>query len=173
MATAGHVGSGQGLWCCFVEGETVSAAVKGFAKSVVTRSGALTGSDDKGQPVAIDPVTIITLLTTIIPQVFAWVRQCKALKNDEVQGFVASQQRHPKRQADQEKKLQNRIAKICEDGKKAELKRAKETGLPADIGRFSCDDQTIAKLAHNAIGEFVAMKPVAAAAIVEDSTTEA
>jgi hypothetical protein len=173
MATADHVGSGQVLRVDFVEGEGMSAAVRGFAKSVVTRSGALTGSGDKGQPVAIDPVTIITLLTTIIPQVLAWVRQCKALKHDEVQGFVASQQRHPKRQADQEKRLQNRIAKLCEDGKKAELKRAKETGLPADIGRFCCDDETITKLAHNAIGEFVAMKPVAAAAIVESCTTGA
>jgi len=174
--TAAYVGRRQGLWCCFVEGETVSAAslfVRDFAKSVITRAGALTGSDDRARPVSIDPISVIMFFSTILPVIAGWIKQCKGLKNNEVQGFVASQQRHPKRQADQEKKLQGRIAKLCEDGKKAELKRAKETGLPVDLGRFAYDDATIAKLAHHTIGEFVSMHPVMAEAIVAENTTEA
>lgn len=150
-----------------------STFVRDFARSVVTRAGALTGSDERGRKVSIDPITVITLITTILPVIAGWVKQCKGLKNEEVQGFVASQQRQVRSQIDQEKKLRNRISKICEDGKKAELKRAKETGLPADIGRFLCDDETIAKLAHHTIGEFVSLHPVMASAIVAENTTGA
>ena len=176
MATAGHVGSGQGLWSFDLEGETVSASslfVRDFAKSVITRAGALTGSDDKGRKVSIDPISGIVFFSTILPVIAGWIKQCKGLKNEEVQGFVASQQRQAKSQLDQEKKLRNKIAKLCEDGKKAELKRAKETGLPADLGRFGYDDETIAKLAHHTIGEFVSMHPVMAEAIVAENMAEA
>lgn len=150
-----------------------STFVRDFARSVVTRAGALTGSDDKGRKVSIDPISGMMFFATILPVIAGWVKQCKGLKNDEVQGFVVSQQRQAKSQADQEKKLRNRIVKLCEDGKKAELKRAKETGLPADLGRFAYDDETIAKLAHHTIGEFVSMHPVMAEAIVAENTTEA
>ena len=148
----------------------MSTAVKNFAKSVVIRSGAMTGTNDDGKTVAIDPITIMTLLTTIIPQVFAWVKQCRSLKNDEVQSFVASQQRNPKTQANQENKLQDRLRKLCRAGKRDELKRAKATGIPADVGRYEADDATIAKLAHNAIGEFCSMGQIAAFDIVANST---
>ena len=167
-----HVGSGQGLWGFDLEGETVSV-IEDFSKSVVTGAGALTGTSDDGKTVAIDPISGIVFFSTILPVIAGWLKQCKGLKNDQVQGFVASQRQSPKRQADQEKKLQNKIAKLCEDGKKAELKRSKETGLPVDLGRFAYDDATIAKLAHHTIGEFVSMHPVMAEAIVAENTTEA
>ena len=38
-----------------------------FAKRVADNCGGLTGETDSGNPVAFDPITIATLITTILP----------------------------------------------------------------------------------------------------------
>ena len=145
--------------------------VKGFCDSVVTRSGALTGISEDGKTVAIDPITILTLLTTILPQVFAWVKQCKGLKNEEVQPQIAAQHADPRAHARQQEKLVGRLKMICRKGQTDEKKRAKATGLPADLGRYSCDDATLNKLAAHSIGEFANMRPTDANAMVAYCTS--
>ena len=160
------------LWDFYLEGETVSAKlVKGFCDSVVTRSGALTGVSDDGRTVGIDPITIITLLTTILPQVFAWVKQCRGLKNEEVQPQIAAQHADQRSHARQQEKLVGRLKMICRKGQVEEKKRAKATGIPADIGRFSCDDATLNKLASQSIGEFCNMRATDANAMVAYCTS--
>jgi hypothetical protein len=148
-----------------------SKSLKTFADSVVTRSGAMTGVSEDGKLVKIDPITIVTLLTTIIPQVIAWVKKCRGLKNDEVQSYVAKQQQDPRTQASQEAKLKDRIAKICRQGMRDEQRRAKATGMPADVDRYSLDSATIDRIAHNAIGEFVSTQPAVAQALVAEAST--
>lgn len=38
----------------------------------------------------IDPISMMTLLTTIIPAIIGWVQECKRLKDEDVQPSVAS-----------------------------------------------------------------------------------
>ena len=38
----------------------------------------------------LDPVSVLTLLTTIIPAIVGWVQQCKQLRDEEVQPTVAA-----------------------------------------------------------------------------------
>ena len=77
----------------------MTSIVEEFSRWVVTGAGALTGTDDDGKTVAIDPISAITLFTTILPVIFGWVKQCKGLKNDQVQGYVAQRNRDPKTSA--------------------------------------------------------------------------
>ena len=146
----------------------MASIVDDFSRSVVTGAGALTGTSDDGKTVAIDPISAITLFTTILPVIFGWVKQCKGLKNDQVQGYVAQRHANPKTSAKQEADLQKKILVECRKLAKEEKRKAKATGIPADVGRYSIDERTAAKLAHNTIGQFsqadnlTAMKLVAA-----------
>ncbi len=45
----------------------MSKAVQKFASSVTGKCGGLTGSNEDGDRVAIDPILITTLITTILP----------------------------------------------------------------------------------------------------------
>ena len=75
-----------------------SKSLQEFARGVVTSSGALTGSDDDGQKTKIDPISAISLFATWIPLLIDGLKKCRSLKNDQVQGYVASRHRptsHP------------------------------------------------------------------------------
>ena len=160
-----HVGSGQGLWGFDLEGETVSV-IEDFSKSVVTGAGALTGTSDDGKTVAIDPISGIVFFSTILPVIAGWLKQCKGLKNDQVQGYVAQRHADPKTSAKQETDLQKKILVECRKLAKEEKRNAKATGIPADVGRYSIDERTAAKLAHNAIGQFSQADTATAAKLV-------
>lgn len=147
-------------------GRDVASVIEDFSKSVVTGAGALTGSSDDGKTVAIDPVSVITLITTILPVIFGWVKQCKGLKNDQVQGYVAQRHADPKTSAKQESDLQKKILVECRKLAKEEKRKAKATGIPADVGRYSIDERTAAKLAHNTIGQFSQADTATAAKLV-------
>ncbi|MFN9291023.1 MAG: hypothetical protein ACK6EB_23380, partial [Planctomyces sp.] len=49
------------------EGVGMGKAAQKFATSVTGKCGGLTGSNEDGDRVAIDPITITTLITTILP----------------------------------------------------------------------------------------------------------
>ena len=144
----------------------MASVIEDFSKSVVRSAGALTGASDDGKTVAIDPVSVITLITTILPVIFGWVKQCKGLKNDQVQGFVAQRHADPKTSAKQEADLQKKILVECRKLAKEEKRKAKATGIPADVGRYSIDERTAAKLAHNTIGQFSQADTATAAKLV-------
>jgi hypothetical protein len=135
-------------------GRDVASIVEEFSRFVVSGAGALTGTSDDGETVAIDPISAITLFTTILPVIFGWVKQCKGLKNDQVQGYVAQRHANPKTSAKQEADLQKKILVECRKLAKEEKRNAKATGIPADVGRYSIDERSAAKLAHNTIGQF-------------------
>ena len=73
----------------------MASIVEEFSKSVVTGAGALTGTDDDGKTVAIDPISGIVFFSTILPVIAGWVKQCKGLKNDQVQSYVAQRHANP------------------------------------------------------------------------------
>ena len=142
-----------------------------FARGVVTSSGALTGSGDDGQKTKIDPISAISLITTFIPILLDGLKKCRSLKNDQVQGHVASRHSSDKTRVPQERTAAAKLLTHCKRCKKEELKNAKKTGIPADIGRYDMDNETAIRLCHNMIGNFSAMGPVMAEGLVAEAST--
>ena len=139
-----------------------------FGKLVSAKCGRMTGANESGELVAFDPVTIVTLITTILPVIMGWVQQCKAKKQQQdVQPAVAADHNGPK-QEQQISKLQTRILLECLKRSREERQRAKTTGIPADVGRYAIDSESARRLAVHSIGTFVAMKPADAAELVAE-----
>ena len=99
------------------------------------------------------------------------LKKCRSLKNDQVQGYVASRHSSDKTRGPQEKQAAAKLLAHCKRCKKEEVKNAKKTGIPADIGRYELDDETAVRVCHNMIGNFAAMGPVVAAGLVEEAST--
>ena len=139
-----------------------------FARQVGAKCGRMTGAGEDGQLVAFDPVTIVTLITTILPVIMGWVQQCKAKRQQQdVQQAVAADHNGPQQER-QIQRLQVKILQECKSRAREERKRAKEAGLPADVGRFAIDSESARRLAVHSIGTFVAMKPADAAELVAE-----
>ena len=151
----------------------VSKKIQDFASGVVTSSGALTGANDDGQKTKIDPISAISLITTFIPILVDMLKKCRSLKNDQVQAWVASRHSSDKTRGPQEKQAAGKLLAHCKRCKKEEVKNAKKTGIAADIGRYELDDETALRVCHNMVGNFAAMGPVSAEALVAEASTGA
>jgi hypothetical protein len=141
-----------------------------FAGVVASATGGLTGSLD-GKPVAFDPVAIITLITTILPVITDLFQKCrerrqqKQQQQDTPQQQIAAAHADPKQRERNLVQLQNTILTACQRGRREELKRARQTNLPADLGRFAIDADGAYRLADKMHDRFANMKPADAAAL--------
>ena len=127
-------------------------AVDKFANSVTGKCGGLTGSREDGKTVAFDPVTIITLITTILPVITQWFQACREKRQQKQQDQTPQQQiaaahADPKTREKNVAALQTKILQECKRGAAAERKRARQTGIPADVGRFAIDYDSAGRLA--------------------------
>lgn len=149
-----------------------NSAVEDFARGVIKSSGALTGENHPGQKTQIDPISIMTVVVPFITQLVNWVKQCKGLRDDQVQGFVATRHGNDKTQKAQEKQVFGKLMAYCRKSRQEEIKKAKKLGIPADIGRFQIDDDTATRVCHNLIGNFAAISDFDAATrlVVKAST---
>jgi hypothetical protein len=141
-----------------------------FAGVVASATGGLTGSID-GKAVKFDPVTIVTLITTLLPMITDMIQKCRERRQqrqqeqDTPQQQIAAAHADPKQREQNVTQLQTRILRFCEKGKREEIKRAKATGLPADLGRYAIDADGAYRLAGQMQAQFVVMKPADAAAL--------
>ena len=152
-------------------------AVQKFAVSVTGKCGGLTGSNEDGDTVAIDPILITTLITTILPALVEWFQSCRDRRKQAVSQLAASLQdqtpqqqlavahAEPKARARNVAALQTRILQECKRGSVAERRRARQTGIPADIGRFSIDYDSAGRLADKIHSEAATMPAKDAAAL--------
>ena len=127
-------------------------AAQKFAVSVTGKCGGLTGATEAGKPVAFDPVTIITLITTILPVITQWFQACREKRQQRQQDQTPQQQiaaahAEPKARAKNVAAMQTRILQECKRGAVAERRRARQTGIPADLGRFAIDYDSAGRLA--------------------------
>ena len=133
-----------------------------FAKRVADNCGGLTGSNEDGDTVAFDPLTIATLLTTILPALTQWFQACRDKRKQ--QQDQTPQQQLAAAHADQKTReknvalLQQKILQECKRGSLAEKKRARQTGLPADLGRFAIDYASTGRLADKIHAQAATMK---------------
>lgn len=148
----------------------MAKAVDKFAASVTGRCGGLTGSSEDGDRVAIDPITITTLITTILPMLVQWFQACREKRQQRQQDQTPQQQiaaahADPKTREKNVAALQTRILQECKRGSAAERKRARQTGIPADIGRFAIDYDSAWRLADKIHSEAATMPPKDAQAL--------
>ena len=136
-----------------------------FAKRVADNCGGLTGSNEDGDAVAFDPITIATLITTILPAIAQWFQACRD-KRKQQQQDQTPQQQLAAAHADQKTReknvaaLQVKILQECKRGSLAEKKRARQTGIPADLGRFSITAESAYRLADKIHAQAATMKTV-------------
>jgi hypothetical protein len=141
-----------------------------FAGVVASATGGLTGSID-GKAVKFDPITIVTLITTILPVITDLFQKCRERRQqrqqeqDTPQQQIAAAHADPKQRERNVTRLQVQILTECDKGRRAEIKRAKQTGLPADLGRFAIDADGAYRLADKMHDRFANMKPADAAAL--------
>ena len=146
----GTIGSRDFLSCGGITEGVMGKAAQKFASSVTGKCGGLTGSNEDGDRVAIDPILITTLITTILPALVQWFQGCREKRKQQdqtPQQQLAAAHAEPKARAKNVAALQTRILQECKRGTVAERRRARQTGIPADIGRFAIDYDSAGRLA--------------------------
>jgi hypothetical protein len=141
-----------------------------FAGVVASATGGLTGSID-GKAVKFDPITIVTLITTILPVITDLFQKCRERRQqrqeqqDTPQQQIAAAHADPRQRERNVTRLQVQILTECDKGRRAEIKRAKTTGLPADLGRYAIDADGAYRLADKLHDRFANMPAKDAAAL--------
>jgi len=164
----GTIGSRDFLSCGGITEAGMGKAAQKFASSVTGKCGGLTGSNEDGDRVAIDPILITTLITTILPALVQWFQGCREKRKQQdqtPQQQLAAAHAEPKARAKNVAALQTRILKECKRGSVAERRRARQTGIPADIGRFAIDYESAGRLADKIHSEAATMPAKDAAAL--------
>ena len=156
--------------CGGITEAVMGKAVQKFANSVTDKCGGLTGATEAGKPVAFDPVTIITLITTILPVITQWFQACREKRQQRQQDQTPQQQlaaahADPAQQAKNIRALQTKILQECSREAAAERRRARQTGVPADVGRFLITAESAYRLADKLHTEAATMPAKDAAAL--------
>ena len=144
-----------------------------FSAAVANDCGGLTGTSDSGKRVGIDPITIATLITTILPMITQFFQQCRERRQqrqqeqDTPQQQIAAAHANPVARAKNVAELKRQVLKACRDGKAAEIRRAKATGIPADLGRYAIDDESAQRVADKLHARFATMPPKDAEALCQ------
>jgi hypothetical protein len=154
--------------CGGITEAVMGKAAQKFATSVTGKCGGLTGSNEDGDRVAIDPILITTLITTILPALVQWFQSCREKRRQQDQTPQQQLAAAHYNQTQREKNvaaLQQRILQECKRGSLAEKKRARQTGLPADLGRFAITAESAYRLADKMHTEAATMPARDAAAL--------
>jgi hypothetical protein len=146
----------------------VGKALSKFQLAVQADCGGLTGTNEDGKTVAFDPILITTLITTILPALVQWFQSCREKRRQQdqtPQQQLAAAHADAKTREKNVAALQTRILQECKRGAAAERKRARQTGIPADIGRFAIDYDSAGRLADKIHSEAATMPAKDAAAL--------
>ena len=146
-------------------------ALNRFQAAVQADCGGLTGTNEDGKTVEFDPIAFGSIFQLVWPVFESWLKRCrekrqqKQEQQDTPQQHVASIVANPAERNKTIQGMQARILKVCEDGRKAERKRAQKTGFPADVGRFAIDYDSAGRLADKLHSEAATMPAKDAAAL--------
>ena len=146
----------------------MSKAISEFSATVGSKTGGIVCAGDGGKSVSIDPITIITLITTILPVIGQWFTKCRELRRDQAQENVANENQNPRKAQKQRDALAKKILAECRIRKGQEIRNSAKTGVPADIGRYQIDTPAALRIADHMIGTFVNLPAAKAAALVDD-----
>ena len=146
----------------------MATASQKFAKSVSDDCGALVSVGVDGKRAGIDPATITLLITQIVlPLAQALIERCRARREqqDSPQAQIAKAHADAKARAKNIDTLARKILAECQTRRTAEIRNAKKTGLPADIGRYEMDSDSAYRLADKMHSRFATAKPADAEAL--------
>ena len=137
-----------------------------FYKTVANKNGAMVCEGDEGQAVKFDPITLLTLITTLGPMLLNFVKKCRGIDNDqEVQQSVAEHNQDAKLSVRQRNAGASKILAECRRLRGEERRKAKKAGLPADVGRYQIDTPAALRIVDHGIGTFVTLPAAKATAI--------
>jgi hypothetical protein len=138
-----------------------------FFKTVANKIGAMVCDNGEGKLVQFDPITLLTLITTLGPMLLSFVKKCRGIDNyQEVQQSVAEHNQDAKLSVRQRNAGAAKILAECRRLANEERRKAKKAGLPADIGRYQIDTQAALRIVDHGIGTFTTLPAAKAAAIV-------
>jgi hypothetical protein len=138
-----------------------------FHKTIASKIGAMTCDNGEGKSVQFDPITLLTLITTLGPMLLNFVKKCRGIDNDqEVQQSVAEHNQDVKLSVRQRNAGAAKILGECRRLANEERRKAKKTGLPADVGRYQIDTPAALRIVDHGIGAFVTLPAAKATAIV-------
>ena len=132
-----------------------------FAASVSGDCGTLVSVAVDGKRASIDTATITLLITQIVlPLAQALIQRCRARREqqDSPQLQIAKAHHDAKARAKNIDTLARKILAECQTRRTAEIRNAKKTGLPADIGRYEMDADSAYRLADKVHSRFATMK---------------
>jgi hypothetical protein len=95
-------------------------------------------------------------------------RQQRQEQQDTPQQQIAAAHADPKQRERNLAQIQQRILLACDRGRREEIRRAKTTGLPADLGRYAIDADGAYRLAGQMQAQFVVMPAKDAAALCSE-----
>jgi len=143
-----------------------------FAASVSGDCGALVSVGVDGKRASIDPITITTLITTLLPiiaQFFQACREKRQQRQDQTpQQQVAAAHADAKARAKNVDSLARKILLECQRKRGEEIRKAKKTGLPADTGRYEMNADSAYRLADKMHTRFATAKASDADALCEE-----
>lgn len=146
-------------------------AVQKFAALVAADCGGLTATNGNGKTVAFDPILFGSLFQMIMPIFQGWLQKCRERRQqrqdqqDTPQQHLANIVANPAERAKTIQQMQTRILKECERGRIAEARRARQTGIPADLGRFAIDADSALRMADKMLTKAATMPAKDAAAL--------
>ena len=150
-----------------------SKTTEKFAKTVSDDCGALVSVGVDGRRTGIDPITITTLITTLLPMIAQWFQACRE-KRQQRQQDQTPQQQVAAAHADGAQRQKNvdslsrKILKECQRKRGEEVRNARKTGLPADTGRWEMDAPSAYRLADKMHTRFATAKPADAEALCSE-----
>lgn len=137
----------------------MSSALSNFATSVTAHTGVVGGTNPKGKRVGFDPMSIIMMLSTILPPILETFRNCKKKRQEAVdpvslRTHVSTNMSRIATCDRQETAMAKEIDAELQRQKKAAIKASKGGGVIPDFLRFDIDPASRQRLAHNIIGKF-------------------
>ena len=165
------IGSRDFNSCGGITEAAMGKALNRFQALVQADCGGLTGTNEDGRTVEFDPIAFGTIFQLVWPVFESWLKKCRERRQqrqeqqDTPQQHVAAIVANPAERNKAIQGMQSRILKVCEDGRKAERKRAQKTGFPADVGRFSMDFDSAWRMADKTLTKAATMPARDAAAL--------
>ena len=146
-----------------------SKTAEKFAKTVSDDCGALVSVGVDGRRAGIDPITITTLITTLLPMIAQWFQSCREKRQQRQdqtpQAQISAAHSDAKTRTKNVDSLARKILLECQRKRGEEIRKAKKTGLPADTGRYEMNADSAYRLADKMHTKFATAKPADAEAL--------
>jgi len=141
----------------------MAKAAEKFAKTVSDDCGALVSVGVDGKRTGIDPISIATVITTLLPMIAQWFQACREKRQQRQQDQTPQQQvaaahSDAKTRTKNVDSLARKILLECQRKRGEEVRNARKTGLPADTGRYEMDANSAYRLADKMHTKFATAK---------------